>query len=111
MEVILSQQCLSLVGTLERGLGYHIEHRKNGFFSKRNQRGHVPSDGHWRFIVLCAEMAQNGLYIKDVRISAKEFQSALNEAGLFSSAAHDVRHELSATDIIKIHRYYLPDMV
>lgn len=103
MKVILSQQCLSLVGTLERGLGYHIEHRKNGFFSKRNQRGHIPSDGHWRFIVLCAEMAQNGLYIKDVRVSGYELKAALNEAAFIASALRvDVDNEFNAAEVLQL---------
>ena len=80
MEVILSKQCVSLVGTLERGLGYHLEHRKNGFFAKRDQRGTVPPDGHWRFIILCAELAQNRLYITDIRVTAGELDDALEEA-------------------------------
>ena len=102
MKVILEEHCLSLVGTIERGLGYHIEHRKNGFFSKRDQRGHVPPDGHWRFIVLCAEMAQNKLYITDIQVSREEVQAALKEAGLPLSGARDVRHELNAADILSI---------
>ena len=69
--------CASLVGTLERGLGYHLEHRKNGFFSKRDQRGSVPPDGHLRFIFLCAEMAKTGLYIKDIQVSGYELEKAL----------------------------------
>ena len=81
MKVILSTMCTSLVGMLERGLGYHLEHRKNGFFSKRNQRGSVPPDGHWRFIVLCAELAQNGLYISDIKASQTEVMTALRESG------------------------------
>ena len=105
MKVILSQQCLSLVGTLERGLGYHIEHRKNGFFSKRNQRGHVPSDGHWRFIVLCAEMAQNGLYIKDIKVSGYELKAALTEAAFISSALYvDVDNEYSADEVLQFKK-------
>ena len=83
MKVILSTMCTSLVGMLERGLGYHLEHRKNGFFSKRNQRGSVPPDGHWRFIVLCAELAQNGLYISDIKVDWLELQAALYEAKRF----------------------------
>jgi hypothetical protein len=67
---------------LERGTGYHLEHRKNGFFAKRNTKGSVPTDGHWRFIVLCAELAQNRLYITDIRVSRQEAESALKEAGL-----------------------------
>ena len=103
MKVILSTMCTSLVGMLERGLGYHLEHRKNGFFSKRNQRGSVPSDGHWRFIVLCAELAQNGLHISDIQVSRVELLNALSEAGLSLSSARDVRREvLSASDIMSI---------
>ena len=80
MKVILSNMCASLVGTLERGLGYHLEHRKNGFFAKRDQRGSVPPDGHWRFIVLCAELAQNHLYISDIEVTVGELDEALEEA-------------------------------
>ena len=102
MKIILSQQCLSLVGTLERGLGYHIEHRKNGFFSKRDQRGHVPPDGHLRFIFLCAEMAQNGLYIKDIKVSGYELKAALTEAAFISSALYvDVDNEYSADEVLQ----------
>jgi len=82
MQVILSKQCLSLTGMLERGLGYHIQHRKNGFFSKRDSKGYVPPDGHWRFIVLCAELAQNKLHITDIKVSYIEFSDAVREAGM-----------------------------
>ncbi len=86
MKVILSNMCASLVGTLERGLGYHLEHRKNGFFSKRDQRGSVPPDGHLRFIFLCAEMAQNGLHISDIKVDWLELQTALYEAKCFTAS-------------------------
>ena len=88
MKAILSNQCLSLTGMLERGLGYHLEHRKNGFFSKRNQRGFVPPDGHWRFIVLCAELAQNGLHISDIEVHWMELSDALYEARHFVANQH-----------------------
>ena len=81
MEVILSKQCLTLVGMLERGLGYSLQQRGKRFFSQRSKH-FVPADGHWRFIVLCAEMARNGLYITDVRVSGYELAEALNEAGI-----------------------------
>ena len=87
MKVILSNQCLSLTGMLEQGLGYHLQRRKNGFFSKRNTKGFVPNDGHWRFIVLCAEIAQNGLYITDIKVDWLELQSALYEAKCFTASA------------------------
>ena len=86
MKVILSNQCLSLTGMLERGLGYHLEHRKNGFFAKRNTKGFVPSDGHWRFIVLCAELTRNKLYITDIKVDWLELQTALYEAKCFTAS-------------------------
>lgn len=87
MEVILSKQCLTLAGMLQRGLGYCLQQQKGRFFAKRNSKGYVPPDGHWRFIVLCAEMARNGLYITDVRVSGGEMAGALLEAGLHTCAA------------------------
>ena len=102
MKVILSEQCLSLTGMLERGLGYHLQQRKNGFFAKRNTKGFVPSDGHWRFIVLCAELTRNKLYVTDIRVPRCEVQAALKEAGLPLSGARDVRHELNARDILSL---------
>lgn len=80
MEIILSNQCKSLTGSLGSGFGYHIQRRKNGFFAKRNSKGDVPRDGHWRFIATCACLAQNGLHIADIRVSAEELRQALNEA-------------------------------
>ena len=77
--------CTSLVGMLNPELGYHLEHRKNGFFAVRNNTG-APRDGHWRFIVLCAELAQNKLYIADVTVQQKELSQALWEAHHFNAA-------------------------
>ena len=62
MEIILSKQCESLTGSLGQGFGYHIQKRKNGFFAKRNTKGEVPRDGHLRFILSCAEIAQSKLH-------------------------------------------------
>ncbi len=88
MKVNLSNRCLSLTGMLERGLGYHLQRRKNGFFSKRNTKGFVPNDGHWRFIVLCAELAQNGLYVTDIEVHWMELQTALYEARQYQASEH-----------------------
>ena len=80
MEIILSKQCESLTGSLGRGFGYHIQKRKKGFFAKRNTKGVVPPDGHWKFILACANLAQSKLHIADIRVSRKEFSNALWEA-------------------------------
>ena len=86
MKVILSKQCESLTGSLGRGFGYCIESRrtKNGVlyhYAKRNSKGFVPHDGHWRFIVACTEIAKSKLHITDIKISAGELKKALEEAG------------------------------
>ena len=94
--------CTALVGMLKPELGYFIVQRGNNFYSVRSKHG-APPDGHWRFIVLCAELAQNGLYISDIQVSRVELLNALSEAGLSLSGARDVRREvLSASDIMSI---------
>ena len=102
MKIILSRQCESLTGMLNSSLGYHIEHRKNGFFSKRNQRGIVPPDGHWRFILTCAELAQNKLHIADIRVSREELKQAMYEASIFIAMQHLRKDLYDARDIINL---------
>ena len=83
--------CESLTGSLGQGFGYHIQRRKNGFFSKRNTKGIVPPDGHWRFILACANLAKMSLHISDIEIYWAELQEALEEAGHYVAAqkVHD----------------------
>ena len=81
MEIILSKQCESLTGSLGQGFVYHIQRRNNGFFAKRNTKGEVPRDGHLRFILSCAELAQSKLHITDIRVSRMELVFALWKAG------------------------------
>jgi len=102
MKLFMSQQCESLTGSLGSGFGYHIERRKNGFFSKRNQRGIIPPDGHWRFIVLCAELAQNRLHITDIRVSRDELKTALYEARCFIAMQNLRLDTYSARDILNL---------
>ena len=93
--------CTSLVGMLNPELGYHLEHRKNGFFAVRNNTP-APPDGHLRFIFLCAEMAQNHLYISDIQVNGYELKAALTEAGFLSSALHvDVDNEYNAAEVLQ----------
>ena len=79
MKVYLSNMCTSLVGLLNPELGYFLVERKGGFFAQRSRWG-APRDGHWRFIVLCAELAQNHIYISDIEVTDKELGTALKEA-------------------------------
>ena len=86
MEIILSTNCESLTGSLGRGFGYFIVRRKNRFFSQRSRHGNIPADGHWRFILTCANLAQNKLHITDISIHHEELQDALEEAHHFVAA-------------------------
>ncbi len=102
MEIILSKQCESLTGTLDVGFGYYIRSTKTGrFFSQRSKHS-VPPDGHWRFIVTCAELAQNRLHIADIEVSGYELKVALSEACLFaSSLCVDLDHVYNAKDVLQ----------
>ena len=82
MEIILSKQCESLTGSLGRGFGYFIVRRGKRFFSQRSRHS-VPPEGHWRFILTCAELAQNKLHIADIKIDWLELKTALYEAKQF----------------------------
>ena len=120
MEIILSTQCEALTGSLGKGFGYSIQRRRDHegryhFYSQRS-KWNVPRDGHMRFIFTCAELAQMGLHVSDIRVPRKELAQALAEAGYKPDSNNvlgdnDLPELLSATDIIKIHRDYLPCIV
>ena len=104
MEIFLSKQCESLTGSLGRGFGYYIRSTKKGRYFGQRSKHSVPPDGHWRFITTCADLAQNGLHIADIRVSHQELSEALSEAGLPLSGAPGVRPEkiYSASDILNL---------
>ena len=101
MEIFLSQQCESLTGSLGHRFGYYIRSSKKGrFFSQRSKHS-VPPDGHWRFIVSCAELA-GMLHIADIIVSREELKQALYEAHGFV-AMQNLRLEIyRAADIINL---------
>ena len=102
MQIILSKNCLALQGVIGRDYGYHLECRKQKFYAVRNT-GHVPPDGHWRFIILCAELVRDKLYLDDIRVSGYELKAALNEAALFVSANRvNADYEYSAAEILDL---------
>ena len=90
MEIILTEQCTSITGSLGRGYGYSIQKRKDRFYGKRDSKGDIPFGGHWRFIIACAEMAKEELHVSDILVSAKELRDAINEAGLIYGG--DLKH-------------------
>ena len=114
MEIILSKQCLSLTGSFGKGFGYSIQKQHGKFVSKRNSKGEVPANGHLRFILTCAELAQMKLHISDIRVTRRELVDALWSAG-YETAGDYVFTEpdkfpeiFSASDIINYRRDYLP---
>ena len=121
MEILITKQCEAITGSLGRGYGYHIQRRKNGFFTKRNSNGEIPADGHLRFIFACAELAQLKTHISDIRVSRKELREALSEAGyshhlvsrypVLACYASECPEIFSAADIINFRREYLPCVV
>lgn len=80
MKIFISERCESISGSLGRGFGYNIQRRKNGFFGKRNPNGLVPPDGHWRFILACAQLSRQKLHITDIQVHWEELHAALKEA-------------------------------
>lgn len=114
MEIILSKQCESLTGSLGRGFGYFIVGRwsrkdvKYRYYSQRS-RWDVPPDGHLRFILTCADLAQSKLHIADIRILAKEFRQACDEADRFYGdevvKAKPI-HIYNADDVVRFKNKY-----
>ena len=81
MEIILSSHCSSFTGTVNKDFGYAVRKRGKRFFGVRCNNRNVPPDGHWRFILACAEIAQMTIFISDVRVHGSELCAALMEAG------------------------------
>ena len=99
MEIFLSKQCESLTGSLGRGFGYYIRSTKKGRYFGQRSKHSVPTGGHWRFIVTCAQLAQNKLHISDVQVFANELREALEEAHHFVAAqmVHDIYYGKNKT--------------
>jgi hypothetical protein len=105
MEILLSKQCESLTGVLDRRQGYFIQRRGERFFGQRSKHT-VPPDGHWRFILTCARLAQNKLYATDIRVGRLEVANALNEARHFVAAQHLQLAIYHARDIINLQKTF-----
>ena len=106
MEIILSKQCEALTGSLGKGFGYSIQRRrgqdgKYHFFSQRSKHPPIPIDGHLRFIFTCAELAQMGLHIADIRVSRDELVEAVEEAGwCLSRFMENLHPTLTAKEVL-----------
>lgn len=93
-----------LSGALNKNFGYFIVRRKSGFYSQRSKHS-VPPDGHWRFIVACAELA-GMLHIADIIVSREELKQALYEAHGFVAADHLKLDKYHARDIINLQKTF-----
>ena len=108
MKIITSSNVETITGKLDSYTGYYLQARINNrtgkvaIFSYR-KRGYVPRDGHWRFILMCAELAYQGLYATDVLVPGNELYLALRE-DLHFVAADNVKPSMiyHARDIINL---------
>lgn len=101
MEIFLTNQVKAVTGKLDNYTGYYIRRRGNNFYSACNPRSGVPADGHWRFIVMCAEQCRRGLYFRDIRVGYLEMIIALHEAGKYNAAIHICRPIYNAEQILE----------
>ena len=105
MEIILSKQCEALTGSLGSGFGYSIQRRRDHegryhFYSQRS-KWNVPPDGHLKFIFTCADLAQMGLHIADIRVSRDELVEAVEEAGwCLSRFMENLHPTLTAKEVL-----------
>lgn len=106
MQIFLSKHCKALTGTIYNHCGYHIQQRKSGFYGVRKSKGNVPVDGHWRFIVACAKLAQTRLYVTDVLVPRKELYDALWEARHFNAAQNLRLDFYFASDILNLQKTF-----
>ncbi len=91
-----------MTGSFGAGFGYCIWPCGQRFFGKRFSKGHIPADGHLRFIFACAELAQIGFALRDIELSGYELKAALTEAGFFASSLRvDVDKMYIAEDVLK----------
>jgi len=109
MEVILTQRCKSLTGTIGSRFGYYIRSTKTGRFFSQRSKYNVPPDGHWRFIVACAELAKLNLHIADIKVDWSEVRDALREThhwkaadAVFRTADRQIKLSYDARDILNL---------
>ena len=101
MKLYLTKTCESLIGALDLRTGYHVHVFRGGLCIRRNAKGYVPTDGHLRMILHCADLVNAKIYLRDVRVSIKEFREALDEAGSFYTVLFDgQKGTLNAKQII-----------
>lgn len=107
MEIILNKSvCKSFTGALSKTHGYSIRQRGNRFFGCRQMTRKATADGHWQFIVSCAQIAQYGLYICNIIVSPDEVRQALAEAGRTISQLDFPKDDLNAEELLAFKNKY-----
>ena len=109
MEVILSPFCKELTGTITSVCGYAIQKQGGKYVAKRNSRGAIPYWGRLAFIIHCAKLAQQRLYLADIRVTAMEFRTAIVEARKefgFELGCRKSTDTLNAADVLYYQQMY-----
>ncbi len=105
MEIYLAPTCTSFTGSFGTKCGYSIQRHNNRFFVKRNSKGIIPPDGHWRFIIECAKLTLTNLYFADFNLPASELQQALEEADICYAPRNLLSRKIyGAKDILILNR-------
>ena len=107
MKLVASSNVETITGKLDSYTGYFLRAKRSNtgkyVINSCRKRGYVPRDGHWRFILMCAELAYQGLYVTDVLVPGNELYLALREAHHFV-AAQNIKPAMiyHARDIINL---------
>ena len=107
MELFLSQRIDSYTGMLIKDTGYAVRKQYGRFFSYRCANIVVPPNGHLRFIIQCARMAQQRLYIEDIRLTGKEFLEAVEEADMMVPLALNPEYTLHHREVLWLNNLYI----
>jgi hypothetical protein len=102
MEIILSPRCKSFTGTISRYHGYAVRQSGKRFFSYRTPGKYAKPDGHWQFIVSCAEIAKLNFHIADIKVTYKELKEAIVEAKIPGLYLYRLKDVYDADDILTI---------
>lgn len=105
MEIFLAPNCASFTGSFGTKCGYAIQRHNNRFFVKRNSKGIIPPDGHWRFVVECAKLTKTNLYFADFDLPASELRDALEEANICYTPLNILaRNTYHAQDVLYLNQ-------
>ena len=111
MRLFLSENCASLTGALGKGYGYAVRKSKHGFYGYRYGHGHVPPDGHLRFIIACAKLAQMRTHIVDIQLPEKEFRNALTEADIYGIGPVGTYNAKRVIELMRFYSFHNPKLM